>query len=92
MQEILNIIWGSVKDVMTILPFLFITYLVMEYIEHKLSEKSKRVIEKSGRFGPIIGGVLGVVPQCGFSVSATNFYAGRVITIRNINCNISVYI
>jgi len=92
MQEILNLIMDAVKNVIGILPFLFVTYLVMEYIEHRVSDKSKKAIEKSGKFGPIIGGVLGIIPQCGFSVSAANFYAGRVITIRNINCNIFIYI
>ena len=92
MQGVLGVIYEAVIDVLKILPFLFITYLVMEYIEHRVSDKSKKAIEKSGKFGPIIGGVLGIIPQCGFSVSATNFYAGRVITIRHINCNIFIYI
>ena len=68
-------------DTLKLLPFLFITYLLMEYIEHKTSEKSKNAIKKSGKFGPAIGALLGAVPQCGFSVSATNLYAGRVITL-----------
>ena len=92
MQDILGVIYDVVIDMLKIIPFLFITYLVMEYIEHRVSDKSKQAIEKSGKFGPIIGGLLGVLPQCGFSVSATNFYAGRVITIRNINCSIFIYI
>ena len=70
-------------------PFLFITYLIMEYIEHKTKDKTKKAIKKSGKFGPLIGSILGVFPQCGFSVSATNLYAARVITIRNFNCSLS---
>lgn len=87
-EAILDAIIDSIK----ILPFLFITYLIMEYLEHKTSEKSKNAMKKSGKFGPIIGGLLGAIPQCGFSVSATNLYAGRVITLRNTNINISINI
>lgn len=67
-------------DSLKLLPFLFITYLIMELIEHKAGDKTTNVIKKAGKFGPIIGGVLGAVPQCGFSVAAANLYAGRVIT------------
>lgn len=77
----IDAILDAIIDTLKLLPFLFITYLLMEYIEHKTSEKSKETIKKSGKFGPVIGGLLGAVPQCGFSVSATNLYAGRVITI-----------
>lgn len=77
----IDAILDAIIDTLKLLPFLFITYLLMEYIEHKTSEKSKETIKKSGKFGPVIGSLLGAVPQCGFSVSATNLYAGRVITI-----------
>lgn len=78
---ILDAILEAVMDGLRILPFLFITYLVMEYIEHKTSEKTELMIRKSGRFGPIPGGLLGMIPQCGFSAAASNFYAGRIITL-----------
>ena len=61
----------------------------MEYIEHKTSEKTKETIKKSGKYGPIIGSILGIFPQCGFSVSATNLYSARVITLGTL---ISVYL
>lgn len=85
----LEIIEETLIDAIKLLPFLFITYLVMEYIEHKMGEKSKNTIKKSGKFGPIIGSILGIFPQCGFSVSATNLYAGRVITLGTL---IAVYL
>ena len=85
----LEVIGETLIDSIKILPFLFITYLIMEYIEHKMGEKSKSVIKKSGKFGPIIGSFLGIFPQCGFSVSATNLYAGRVITLGTL---IAVYL
>lgn len=63
-----------------LLPFLFITYLIMEYIEHKTGDKTKHIIKKSGKFGPLFGGLLGIFPQCGFSAAAANLYAGKIIT------------
>lgn len=86
MLEIIN---DTILDTMKLLPFLFITFLFMEYMEHKLSDKSKEKIEKSGRFGPIVGSILGIFPQCGFSVAATNLYSARVISIGTL---ISIYL
>ena len=85
----LEIIEETLIDAVKLLPFLFITYLIMEYIEHKMGHKTKSAIKKSGKWGPIIGSILGVFPQCGFSVSSTNLYAGRVITLGTL---IAVYL
>ena len=81
MKEILHILEDTVIDTVKLIPFLLIAYLIMEYIEHKTTNKTKEAIRKSGRFGPLIGSILGAFPQCGFSVTATNLYAGRVITL-----------
>ena len=89
MQKILEILQDTAVDTIKLIPFLFITYLIMEYIEHKTSNKLRETIKKSGKFGPLLGAVAGIFPQCGFSVSATNLYAGRVITIGTL---IAVYI
>ena len=85
----LDVILDTLIDSIKLLPFLFITYLLMEYIEHKMKHKSKETIQKSGKFGPFFGSLLGIFPQCGFSVSATNLYAGRVITLGTL---IAVYL
>ncbi len=85
----LDILLDTVIDSIKLLPFLFIAYLIMEYIEHKISDKSKEKIQKSGRIGPAIGSILGIFPQCGFSVAATNLYAARIITLGTL---ISVYL
>lgn len=77
----LHIIEHSVLDSLKLVPFLFLTYLVMEYLEHKAGDKTQKVIGKAGKFGPFLGGVLGAVPQCGFSTAASNLYAGRVISM-----------
>lgn len=76
-----EIIIETLVDSIKLLPFLFITFLVMEYVEHKLNKKTKKTIEKAGKLGPLIGSLLGAFPQCGFSVAATNFYATKIITV-----------
>lgn len=71
----------TVIDGIKLLPFLFLTYLIMEYIEHKTKSRLAEVIKQSGKWGPFLGGILGIVPQCGFSAAASNLYAGRIITL-----------
>lgn len=78
---IIDIILDSFIDSMRLLPFLFVTYLVMEYLEHKTGDKMQQVIRRAGKGGPMIGGMLGIFPQCGFSAAASNLYAGRIITL-----------
>lgn len=75
-----DVIIDTLIDAAKLLPFLFLTYLAMECLEHKAGDKAEVLIKKAGRFGPVIGGILGIVPQCGFSAAASNLYAGRVIT------------
>ena len=79
-MKILDAIWDGTLDTLKLIPFLFITYLVMEWVEHRTSDHTKTAIRKAGRLGPLAGGVLGVIPQCGFSAAAASLYAGRVIT------------
>lgn len=74
-------ILDSLIDTVKLIPFLLITYIIMEFIEHKTSHKTKDAIKKSGHFGPLIGGILGVVPQCGFSAAASSLYSTRIITL-----------
>lgn len=71
----------TLEHTVVLLPFLFLTYLLMELIEHKAGEKTSTVIGKAGRFGPLLGGFLGAIPQCGFSAAASGLYSGRVITL-----------
>ena len=77
----LDVIQDTIIDGLKILPFLFIAYLIMEYLEHKTGDKTKNLIKKSGKLGPLWGGILGVFPQCGFSAAASNLYAGKLITM-----------
>ncbi len=68
-------------DTLKLIPFLFLTYLLMEFIEHKASDKALGFMKKSGNLGPLIGGAFGIAPQCAFSAVASNLYTGRVITL-----------
>lgn len=76
----LHIIEHTLVESIKLFPFLFLTYLVMEYLEGKTGEVTEKVVKKAGSFGPLIGGIAGVVPQCVFSAAASNLYAARVIT------------
>ena len=77
----LEVLKDTLIDGIKLLPFLFIAYVIMEYLEHKTGEKTKKIIKQSGKFGPLLGGILGIFPQCGFSAAASNLYAGKLITL-----------
>ena len=74
-----DVLKDAFVDTVYLIPFLLVTYLFMEWLEHKTGEKTQDAIRKAGAAGPIVGAVLGVVPQCGFSAAASTLYAGRVI-------------
>ena len=68
-------------DTLKILPYLLITFLLLEFIEHKFSKKNKEILSKNKKYGPFLGGLLGALPQCGFSSMAANLFSARVITM-----------
>ena len=84
-----EIIIDSVIDSIKLLPFLFLTYLFMEWLEHKTGSAARNTIRTAGKLGPVWGGLLGVIPQCGFSAAASSLFAGRVITVGTL---IAVYL
>ena len=71
-------------ETLKILPFLFLTYLLMEFIEHKAGDRAEKFMRRAGIFAPVVGGALGAVPQCGFSAAAANLYAGRIVSVGTI--------
>lgn len=86
---IIDALLDTVMDSIKLLPFLFLTYLLMEYIEHKMGKKTQNVLKASDKFGPLWGAVLGMIPQCGFSAAASNLFAGRIITMGTL---IAIYL
>ena len=77
----MDILIDTLIDNLKLFPFLFVTYLCLEYIEHKTSDKTAEIIKKAGWSGPLVGSLCGILPQCGFSVMAANFFAAHVIGI-----------
>lgn len=84
-----EVILDTIVDSLKLIPFLLIAFLIIELLEHKLNNKTKNILTKSKKIGPIIGSLLGVIPQCGFSVMATNLYITRIITLGTL---ISIYL
>ncbi|MDO5439459.1 MAG: putative manganese transporter [Erysipelotrichaceae bacterium] len=76
----LDLLLDALLDCLKILPFLFAAYLFMEFLEQKAEGGAGEMTRRAGKLGPFIGGLLGIVPQCGFSSAASNLYAGRVIS------------
>lgn len=75
----IDILLDALLDVLKLIPFLYLSFVIMELIEHKLNNQKK--LDKINKFGPIAGSTLGIIPQCGFSALASNLYAARVITL-----------
>ena len=90
MKEYLSeVVLDGLIDVLKLIPFLFIAFLILEYIEHKMSKKNKDILSKNKKVGPLVGGLLGAFPQCGFSSLATNLFSSRVITLGTL---IAIYL
>ena len=77
----MHVLEHSVGDTLRLVPFLFVTYLAMEALEHASADRVQAVVERSGKAGPAVGALLGAIPQCGFSAMAATLYAGRVVTV-----------
>ena len=76
-----DVLLDALLDTVRLLPFLFLTYLLMEYLEHKTGQKSARMMGRAGKLGPLLGAAAGAVPQCGFSAAAASLFSGGVITL-----------
>ncbi len=80
-SDILGILSDTLFDALKILPFLFVAFCIIELLEHHTGEKLNRFFARAGKGGPLLGALLGCVPQCGFSVLCANLYAGGVVTL-----------
>ena len=76
-----DLIGDSLLDTLKLLPFLFLTYILMEYLEHRAGGSAEKFLKRSGQFGSLIGSALGILPQCGFSSAAAGLYSARVISV-----------
>lgn len=81
MVDIWDIVKDSFFDTLNLVPFLFIAYLILEFVEHTSQKNMANIIKKSNKYGPLFGAICGLFPHCGFSAVASSFYSTRVITI-----------
>lgn len=77
----LDCLIDGLLDTLKLLPYLFITFILIELIEHKLNKKSNKLLKENKKYGVVLGSILGALPQCGFSAMASNLFSSRVITI-----------
>lgn len=81
MDMVLDVVLDAGKDTLVLIPFLLVTYLALEALEHAAGDRLNALVRRAGAAGPVVGAVLGVVPQCGFSAMGATLYAGRVVTL-----------
>lgn len=81
MEFVLDVVIDALKDTVELIPFLFATYVVISLLDLFASDKTTAAIQRAGHAGPLIGGVLGVVPQCGFSAMGASLYADRIVSL-----------
>ena len=81
MDLLIDILLDAGKDTLSLVPFLLETYLALETLEHVAGDRVNGAIKRAGAAGPVVGSLLGMVPQCGFSAMAATLYAGRVVTL-----------
>ena len=85
----LDCILDGLLDTLKLLPYLFVTFLLLEWLEHKLSKKNQKILQKNKKYGPLIGSILGALPQCGFSTMAASLFSSKIITMGTL---ISVFL
>ena len=81
MDLLIDILLDAGKDTLSLVPFLLVTYLALETLEHVAGDRANGAIKRAGAAGPVVGSLLGMVPQCGFSAMAATLFAGRVVTL-----------
>lgn len=81
MELVLDILLDAARDTLSLVPFLFVTYLVLGVLEVAASDRINRAVQRAGAAGPVVGALAGIVPQCGFSAMGATLYASRVVTL-----------
>lgn len=80
MEVLVDVLWDGLADSIRLIPFLLVTYVIMEYLEHKTTTRTRAIVRRAGRLGPLAGSIAGAFPQCGFSAAASSLYAGGLLT------------
>lgn len=81
MELLPHLLEHAFEDTIYLVPFLLVTYILLELLEHKAGGKAAVLVRKAGIAGPLVGSLLGAVPQCGFSAAGSALYASRAITL-----------
>ena len=74
-------ITDGIKDTALCIPILYVTYLFMEILESSSRFDEETLCRYSRKIGPVIGGVIGVIPQCGLAGSAAALYSTGTVTL-----------
>lgn len=80
MELFMDVLLDTIIDSLRMLPFLFAAFLLLEALEHYSTAFINKTLVQINKAGPLAGAVSGCIPQCGFSVMASNLYAGGVIS------------
>ena len=89
LHEIVHAVEHTFEESIVLIPILFVTYVIMEWLEHRAKDKSLNMIRFSGKLGPLAGGLIAIIPQCGFSVVSTDLFSKGTISVGAL---IAVYI
>lgn len=71
----------ALLDTLKAVPFLYLAFLLMEFCEHRQQSRLAKWLAASRFWGPVVGALVGLLPQCGFSIAAANLYAGGLLTL-----------
>lgn len=88
-NNMIEVILDTIIDILKLLPFLFATYLIIGWLECNAGQKWWQAITAAGKKGPVIGGALGIIPQCGFSAISSQLYSAELISAGTL---IAVYL
>lgn len=81
MELLLHSLEHALKDTWLMLPLLFITYIFLEYIDRRETNSDEKIFFGLQKYGPLVGALVGLIPQCGFSILAAMLYVQRNITM-----------
>lgn len=80
-ELVMDVVLDALIDSAKLIPFLFIIYILLEYIDRKSGTTVYSAISKAKKLGPLFGGIIGAVPQCGLSAAAATLYSNKVISV-----------